>query len=127
MTEVVLDASAVLAFLRRETGQDAVRPYLRGGRLSAVNLSEVIAKACEIGIEPATTVATLDTLGVRRVAFDDEHAAATASLHGPTRKQGVSLADRACLALAKLCGLPALTGDGKWSTLDVGVEVRLFR
>lgn len=127
MTEVVLDASAVLAVLRREHGHDAVSPHLRGGRLSAVNLSEVIVKAADIGIDADTTIATLESLGVLPVDFDHRHATATAALHGPTLRKGISLADRACLALAKLTGLPALTGDRRWLEINTGIEVRVFR
>ena len=127
MTDVVLDASAVLAFLRREPGGEAVRPHLRGGRLSAVNYSEVLAKAAELGIAQPIAESAMNELGVERVPFDDRHAAVAASLRPLTKPYGLSLADRACLALATLARLPVLTSDRRWSEAGLEVEVWQIR
>ncbi|MGE0367166.1 MAG: PIN domain-containing protein [Phycisphaerales bacterium] len=127
MTEAVLDASAILAFLRREPGAEVVRPFLRGGRLSSVNYAEVLARAADIGIPVETTESIMNDLGVRRVHFDDAQARVTASLRPLTKTLGLSLADRACLALATLTGLPVLTSDAIWKNANVNVEVRLIR
>jgi len=127
MTRAVLDASAVLAFLRNEPGADVVRPHLRGGLLSAVNLTEVFVKSASINIASHTTASILDELGVVCVPFDETHAAVTASLLPPTKSRGLSLADRACLALGKLTRLPVLTADHRWKEVKTGVDVRLIR
>ena len=127
MTDVVLDASAVLAFLRNEPGAEIVRPHLKGGRLSAVNYSEVIAKAAALDIGYEQTESIMNDLGVERVAFDDRHAAVAASLLPATKRFGISLADRACMALAMIVGLPALTSDSDWTELGLEFEIRLIR
>ncbi|MGE0367170.1 MAG: PIN domain-containing protein [Phycisphaerales bacterium] len=127
MTEAVLDASAILAFLRREPGAEVVRPFLRGGRLSAVNYAEILARAADIGIALESTEHIMNDLGVVRISFDDAHAKVTASLRPLTKKFGLSLADRACLALASLSDLPVLTSDARWKEAGLGVEVRLIR
>lgn len=61
------------------------------------------------------------------VPFDDELAYDCAGLRPVTKHLGLSLGDRACLALAKREVLPVLTADRVWSELDIGVEVRLIR
>ena len=61
------------------------------------------------------------------VPFGPADAVAAARLRAPTRALGLSLGDRACLAVALRFGTAALTADRAWATLDVGVEVRLLR
>lgn len=127
MTEVVLDASAILAFLRREPGAEVVRPHLRGGKLSTVNACEVLAKSLVLGIAIDATEQVMDALEVERVPFDDAQAALAAAMLPLTKEHGLSLADRACLALAKVAGLPVLTADRRWQQVKHGVEVKLIR
>lgn len=127
MTEVVLDASAILAFLRREPGGEGVGSYLPGGQLSAVNYAEILSKADELGVDMDAARAVVTDLGVECVAFDDRHAAVVASLRPQTKHFGLSLADRACLALAKIAGLPVVTADRKWAKAPLDLEVRLIR
>ena len=66
-------------------------------------------------------------LGLTVVPFDEEQAYKAGLLRQTTRSQGLSLGDRACLALAHSLGLPAITADRAWSNLNVGVEVILVR
>jgi PIN domain nuclease of toxin-antitoxin system len=124
---VVLDASAVIAFLKGEKGAEAVRAALPGAILSAVNYAEVGSHLASAGLPP-THIAAL--LGATRVAvepFDDVQALEVARLRPLTRGLGLSLGDRACLALARLRGLPALTTEQSWTHLDLEIEVRLIR
>lgn len=127
MTEVVLDASAILAFLRREPGAETVRVHLRGGMLSTVNYSEVLAKSMALGIAIETTEGIMNTIEVELVPFSGDHALVAAALVPMTRAHGLSLADRACLAVAKVADLPVLTADRRWAEVPHGVEVRLIR
>lgn len=129
----VVDASALLAYVLDETGASQVAEALqRRAWISAVNWSEVLAKLHGRGAEPTMVVATLtqrgilsDLLAVR--PLDHELAVETARLYLPTRKFGMSLADRACLALGRVTGLPVLTADRAWSKLSLDVDVRLIR
>ena len=123
----VLDASAVLAVTFAEAGAEAVAPELPNAMLSAVNLSEVYGRIIRRGgdIEPIPDF--LERYDIEVVPFDEELAEITAKLIPATRSHGLSLGDRACLALALQRGLPVMTADRAWRDLDLGVEIRLIR
>ncbi|MFN3669775.1 MAG: type II toxin-antitoxin system VapC family toxin [Brevundimonas sp.] len=123
MTRHVLDASAALAHLLDEAGGDRVVPHLKDGLLNAVNLSEVATRLIRTGRNPIRA----DYLGCTVVDHDADLAHRTARLWPLTAHLGLSLGDRACLALAQREGLPVLTGDRTWATLDLGVDVILIR
>ena len=128
MTAIVLDASAVLAVISEERGADNVIQALsRGAVMSAVNYAEVISKLVERGLRRELARATVLNIGIQILDFDIELADRVGELRPQTKSYGLSLADRACLALAERQGLPALTGDRKWSQFDLGIEVRIFR
>lgn len=127
MTEVVLDASAVLADLRDEPGAEVVRAVSRTSYLSAINFAEIITKLIDAGTPPDAAGEIAEELGYTIVVADQERAAACGKLHAKTRRTGVSLGDRFCLALAQELSLPAMTGDRRWKDLDLGVEVTLIR
>ncbi len=127
MTDVVLDASAVLAVLNGEPGADEVWDHLPGAQLSAVNAAEVAAKLVDGGIGAEEAGQSLDRLGARIVPFAAVDVVPAAHIRAATRSAGLSLGDRACLALARRLGLPALTADRQWRDLQVDVEVRLIR
>ena len=125
---VVLDASALLAYLQRERGYLLVDPVLAVAAMSAVNLSEILQKSAAAGVSTAGLEADLQAVGLRFYPFDTEDAACAAALWTSTRKLGLSLGDRACLALAKRLRLPAYTADRAWAAVSVpGVTVRTVR
>lgn len=127
MSRAVLDASAIIALLRDEPGAEAVRVWVPDALVSAVNISEVGAKFAERGMKEADIRGAIGTLGLEVVAFDEAAAHATAWLRGQTRRLGLSLGDRACLALGATRGLPVLTTDRSWAGVDIGVDVRVVR
>lgn len=127
MSSVALDASAVLALLLDEDGAALVAGQRRGARLVSVNACEVIERLLALGHSLDRAVDMIAALDLALMDFDFELAAMAASLKSRTRGGGLSLGDRACLALAHREGLPALTADRAWSKIDVGVEVRLIR
>lgn len=129
MTETVLDASAVLAFLQGEPGEEAVADVLEAGRgiICAVNLSEVAAKLVHGGMTAVLAVEALRSLDLDVRPFDEPLALECAWLREPTRTAGLSLGDRACLALGKQLSCPVLTTDRSWNGLAVGVPVQLAR
>lgn len=114
---LVLDASALLALLQDEPGAEAVAGALARSVISAVNLSEVVAKLTDHGMPLADIRAALDGLPLDVHPFDQEAAYASGALRGVTRGQGLSFGDRACLALAHQLGLEAVTADRAWSRL----------
>lgn len=128
MSSSVLDASALLALLNEEEGSEQVAELVSAGAtISAVNLSEVAVKLSLVGMPEALIRETLDPLGLEIVPFDVELAYRAALLAGPTRAAGLSLGDRACLALAAQVGLPAVTADRAWRQLGLDVQVRVIR
>jgi PIN domain nuclease of toxin-antitoxin system len=127
-TRVVLDASALLAYLGREPGGERVGAAIRSGAsISTVNLAEVYTKLASRGfpIEPVRT--RLTALGMTVTVFSENDAADSAELHAHTRHAGLSLGDRACLALARRLKVPAVTADRAWAGLRLDVEVQLLR
>ncbi|MGC8905556.1 type II toxin-antitoxin system VapC family toxin [Thermus sp.] len=122
----VLDASALLALLKGEPGAERVAEALeRGAYLSAVNLAEVLSKLADWGVDPAEAQARMAQVGllgaaVEVLSFTGEDALEVARLRALTRAHGLSFGDRACLALARRLGLPALTMEGAWAGLDLG-------
>ena len=77
---VVLDASAVLALLQEEQGADEVEGFLDGASMSCVNLSEVIQKAEQHGVETEGLEYDLEALGIEFRDFDLAMARPTAEL-----------------------------------------------
>lgn len=127
MTEVVLDASAVLAVIRGEAGSERIETYLRTGCISAVNLSEVVAKLQERGMPDDRIDEVVGLLDLDVRAFDASAALAAGKLRTRTRAAGLSLGDRACLALAGALGATAITTDRAWTETEAGVPVDVVR
>jgi PIN domain nuclease of toxin-antitoxin system len=126
----VLDASAVLAHLHGEEGSERVIAAIKEGALmSAVNLSEVVARLTDRGLSEEAIGSSIGLLGVPCVPFDEGAAYAAGLLRPGSRAAGLSLGDRACLALGRERNLPVLTADRAWSGLDLGtgIEVVLLR
>lgn len=128
MNRVVLDASAILAVIGGEPGAEKLTPDLLARAVgSAVNLSEVQAKLVSRGwpFEQAWEDATSP---VRQVlAFDEAQARVAGDLATQTRHLGLSLGDRACLALGIALKVPVYTAEKAWKKLNVGITVHVIR
>jgi ribonuclease VapC len=129
VSECVLDASAVIALMRGEPGHESVAECLVGlpAKISAVNLTEVVAKLAQEGwredaIRGDALLEALDT-----VDFDKDLCFTAGLLRPLTMRAGLSLADRACLALAQRLGLPAVTADRSWTALQLPITVQCIR
>jgi PIN domain nuclease of toxin-antitoxin system len=120
----VLDASALLAYLHEEEGAAVVADALASGAaMSAANWAETLSKLAELGHSPSGVAAELESRGLLHglleiVPLTDEDAIAIAELRPDTRDYGLSLGDRACLALARRLRLPAFTADRDWAELE---------
>lgn len=123
----VLDASALLCLLFDEPGAARVEEVLHGARISAANYAEVIGKLVDRGQPADEAIADLSELDLDVVALDRSQAEITGRLRSMTRQVGLSLGDRACLALASSRGAVALTTDRAWNGLDVDVAVEMLR
>lgn len=126
---MVLDASAVLALLFDEPGAEMVRGCLRVAVVGAANLAEVLAKLSDHGVPAAGAVRAVAILGLEVTPMTETQAQRSAEMRLATRASGLSLGDRACLALAAELGVPALTADRGWSGVAeaVGVSVQVIR
>jgi PIN domain nuclease of toxin-antitoxin system len=127
VAEAVLDASALLAFLRKEPGADKVEAVLTRSCISAVNLAETYGKMVEYGKKLDEVIYQIERLRIPVVLFDADQARTAASFWKQTRSVGMSLGDRACLALALQTGAPAFTTEEKWLKCDVGARVVKIR
>ncbi|MFA5787770.1 MAG: type II toxin-antitoxin system VapC family toxin [Actinomycetota bacterium] len=126
----VIDASAFLAYLLDEPGADAVEQALAGrATMSAVNLAEVLSKLSDIGLQPDKEAERLRTEGILGVALKvesarEELAIEIARLRPITKPYGLSIGDRACIALGRLLQVAVLTADRTWADIP-GLEVKI--
>jgi ribonuclease VapC len=127
MADAVLDASAVLAVMNGETGADKVTPLLVGAFVSTVNYAEVTSKLVSGGFNRQTARQAVLALGVRVADFDIDLADRAGELRPLTKHRGLSLGDRACLALAERQNAPVLTTDRSWRDAIPTVEIRVIR
>lgn len=127
MSSFVLDASALLALLHRELGAEVVQLVMGEAVLSAVNWSEVLKKAIEQGVETEGLREELEALGLQIMPFNLDQAEVAAQLWKQTKTWGLSLGDRACLALAFELGAIALTTDRIWQELSLSISIQVIR
>ena len=131
----VLDASALLAYLQDEPGAGRVEEVLNpdhGALISAANWAETLSKLAERGLDPDAEADRLVNEGIVGEALtvcplDEPTAREIARLRPLTASIGLSLGDRACLALARTLRLPVLTTEGLWQKIDLGVDVEKIR
>jgi len=128
---IVLDASAVLAFLSGEPGQNVVADALQSGqcKVTAANQAEIIAKALDRGHTADSIQAILAHLAYDVMDITAVDGVQAGHLHVHTRTLGLSLGDRLCLAAAMRLGATVLTADRPWLLLapDLGLDIRSIR
>jgi ribonuclease VapC len=125
--QFVADASAILALLKQERFSRFDPGRLFRSTISAVNLSEVLERLRAGGMSEAEADEAVEALSLDVIDFSALHARIAAYLRPHIRQAGLSLGDRACLALGLEVGGPVVTADRAWAQLDVGVEVILIR
>lgn len=124
---IVLDASALLAYLQDEPGQQIVERVLAESVISSVNWAEVVQKSIAAGVEVDGMLEDLQVLGLTVEPFTSEDGEMTGRLWEQTRQMGLSLGDRACLSLGLRLKVPVLTSDRDWASLNLSVDVKLIR
>ena len=126
---MILDASALLAFVHKEPGWREIQPWMvdERAKISAVNMAEVAGKLYDDGLFPAGTTIALDydldvlPFGMREIAY-------LPMVREATRPFGLSLADRCCLAAGLAHGEGVLTADRIWKRIRIrGLEITLVR
>lgn len=124
---VVLDASALLAYLQDEPGHEQVDTVLAEASMSSVNWAEVVQKSVAAGVDIEGMQQDVCALGLIILPFTAEEAEYAGRLWQQTRQSGLSLGDRACLSLGHSLQAPVLTADRAWIALDLPVIIHLLR
>lgn len=123
----ILDASAVLAYLKDEPGTDVVKAVLAESAISSVNWAEVVQKMLALEANVNNMLGEFQELGMIVEPFTVEDGEMAGRLWTQTRTYGLSLGDRACLSLGIRLGAKVLTGDHAWQSLSLSVDVQLIR
>jgi PIN domain nuclease of toxin-antitoxin system len=128
MSKVVLDASALLALIKNEKGSVKVEQTLGNIVMSSVNVSEVASKLLDSGIPEEECMAMIEPFVSCIISFDDDQIFLTATLKKFTKQQGLSLGDRACIALGIQLSVPIYTADKAWLECNIpNAEIVLIR
>lgn len=128
MAKIVFDASALIALFAKESGYQLIKNRMKDGIISSVNIAEVYKYCIEsqnLTEEEAKSLVKLSD--IRIVDFCPEQALISAGIINKTKRCGLSLGDRACLALAILKGYPIITCDKIWQKLDLDIEFIIAR
>lgn len=123
----VLDTSALLCILFDEPGSEHVAARLTGALVSAASYSEVIATLVDRGAPAEEIVAIMADLDVEIVPVDRHQAELAGMMHASTRDAGLSISDRACLALALSRCATAVTANRVWTELNLAAKVEFAR
>lgn len=128
MSKVVFDASALIALFAKENGYRLIKKHMKDGIISSVNIAEVYKYCIEtqgLTEEEAKTLIRLSD--IRIIDFCPDQALISAKICNKTKAYGISLGDRACIALAMLRNYPILTCDKIWQKLDLDIEFIMAR
>ena len=127
MSKVVFDSSVLIALLQQEPGCETAENSLNDALISTVNLAEVASYLARNSVPAETIHQALAAFPIEIVPFEKEQALIAGCLYVPCKHLGLSLGDRACLALAKSKNLPVLTADRVWSNLELGISIQTIR
>lgn len=127
MSEFVLDSSVLIAIFRNEQIDDGMLDVIEGAVIGAANYSEVWSKLFDLGLASDPRIDAVLSLLSRIEPFTESQARLAADLRPITRYAGLSLGDRACLALALEIGAEVYTADRQWAQIRVGCKVHLIR
>ncbi|OJW53439.1 MAG: hypothetical protein BGO67_01700 [Alphaproteobacteria bacterium 41-28] len=125
--KVVLDASAILALIQEEPGAEVIRPLLKQSMMSAVNVAETLTSLQKVEMDPEEGMEYLSILISQIVDFDTDQAIDAARLYPHVKHKGLSLGDRACLALGKKFQATIYTADKIWKDIYPELDIYLIR
>jgi ribonuclease VapC len=130
VSRIVLDTSALLAILHGEPGAEIFTKkigLLESAAMSSVNVAEAYGKLVGRGIGPEDAWEAVIAPIPEILDFDTEQAKIAGSLLPQTRSLGLSLGDRACLALGIALKAPIYTADRAWKDLRLKVSIHVIR
>lgn len=125
--KIVLDASAILALIQEEPGAEVIKPLLSQSMMSTVNVAETLTSLQKVDIGPEEGIEYMSLLINEIVNFDLDQALEVAILYPKTKHKGLSLGDRACLALGKKYHATLYTADKAWKNIDSELDIHLIR
>jgi ribonuclease VapC len=124
---MILDASALLAYLHQEQGGLQVEQVLATAFMSTVNWCEVLQKLRARSVDDKAVYKNLVVLGLQFIPFGLEHAEKAGELWQITAPLGLSLGDRACLATGLIENTPVMTADQIWQKLPLSLDIQMIR
>lgn len=127
MSEVILDASALLALMNKEKGADKIIKYFPDVVMSSVNVSEAVTVMVRTGAPVEEIYQHIESLIKEIKSFNDQQAYLAAYIYSKVKRHGLSFGDRACLSLARVMKYPVITTDKAWAKLDLGIDIRVVR
>ncbi len=123
----VLDASALLAYLKAEPGQEVVKAAMSDAAISSVNWAEVVQKAILVNVNVEAMRLRFMEVGLTIESFTLEDAENAGRLWTQTREYGLSLGDRACLSLGLRLNATVLTSDRAWKSIQSILDIQIIR
>lgn len=128
MSKVIFDASVLLALIKNEPGSKNLEKHLGSIIMSSVNVSEVAATLLDSSITYEEMLECIEPLVNHIVSFDEEQSYLAANLKKLTKHKGLSLGDRACIALGIKLQVPIYTADKIWGNLQLdNANIKLIR
>ncbi|MEO0683783.1 MAG: type II toxin-antitoxin system VapC family toxin [Cyanobacteria bacterium J06649_11] len=124
---VVLDASAIIAVIKEEPGHEAVMPFIRNAVVLSVNFSEAVAYFAKHIVDDQVVSKVVQPFARAVVPYGFEESFLAGKLIRDTQQHGLSLGDRACIALGMVRKTSVITTDRAWAQLDVPIEIKLIR
>jgi PIN domain nuclease of toxin-antitoxin system len=125
---VVLDSSALLALIQNEPGAEIIKPLLNVTVMSTINVAESLTVLQRTNIPTQEALSLINDIVNMIVPFDLEQARHVAELQSHLQHKGLSLGDRACIALGVKLQASIYTADKAWSELKVtSADIKLIR
>lgn len=125
--KIVVDASAIIAFIYNEPGADKVLQFISSASISSVNLSEVVTDVLKRGADIIETREHLSQLPLEIIPFNAELAYEAAALEKYRKSHNLSFGDRACLSTGLRLNSKIVTADTKWATLPLSLDIEVIR
>ncbi|HJD55783.1 MAG TPA: type II toxin-antitoxin system VapC family toxin [Rickettsia endosymbiont of Pyrocoelia pectoralis] len=128
MSKIIFDASALIALFAKEKGYLFIKEHMKDAVISSVNIAEVYKYCIEVrGLTQEEAKSLIKLLDIKIIDFCPDQALISATIIHKTKPYGLSLGDRACVALAIFKNYPILTCDKIWQKLDLSIKFIMAR